>query len=95
VHRKWFGNGIQPARLTLGESIRGAIYWPCRDELLNIELFASLQEVKILAEQYRIEYIVFSTLFCSHKNWSSKGGHVKPASVVKVVWAIVSPSTWV
>ena len=27
-----------------------------RDEFLNIELFASLQDAKLLAEQHRIEY---------------------------------------
>jgi putative transposase len=31
----------------------------CR-RALNIELFASLQEAKLLAEQHRIEYIVYS-----------------------------------
>ena len=30
-----------------------------RDEFLNIELFASLQEAKLLAEQHRIEYNVY------------------------------------
>ena len=30
-----------------------------RDEFLNIELFASLQETKLLAEQHRIEYNVY------------------------------------
>ncbi len=29
-----------------------------RDEFLNIELFGSLQEAKLLAEQHRIEYNV-------------------------------------
>ena len=27
-----------------------------RDEFLNIELFTSVQEAKLLAEQHRIEY---------------------------------------
>ena len=30
-----------------------------RDECLNVELFASLQEAKLLAEQHRIEYNVY------------------------------------
>ena len=30
-----------------------------RDEILNIELFASLQEAKLMAEQHRIEYIFY------------------------------------
>jgi transposase InsO family protein len=30
-----------------------------RDEFLNIELFASVQEAKLLAEQHQIEYNVY------------------------------------
>jgi transposase InsO family protein len=30
-----------------------------RDEFLNIELFATLQEAKLLSEQHRIEYNVY------------------------------------
>ena len=30
-----------------------------RDEFLNIELFTSVQEAKLLAEQHRIEYYTY------------------------------------
>ncbi len=51
----------------MGESIRGVIRAPLdcvdngrlRDEFLNVELFASLTEAKVLAEQHRIEYNVY------------------------------------
>ena len=37
------------------ESFNGRL----RDEFLNIELFATLAEAKVLAEQHRIEYNVY------------------------------------
>ena len=57
------GNGSATASLPPGspwenpfmESFNGRF----RDEFLNIELFASLQETKLLAEQHRIEYNVY------------------------------------
>ena len=50
----------------MGESLCGVIRAPLdcvyngrlRDEVLNVELFASMNEAKVLAEQHRIEYNV-------------------------------------
>ena len=57
------GNGSATAYIPPGspwenpfvESFNGRL----RDEFLNIELFGSLQEGKLLAEQHRIEYNVY------------------------------------
>jgi len=51
----------------MGESICGVIRAPLncvyngrlRDEFLNVELFASPTEAKVLSEQHRIEYEVY------------------------------------
>ncbi len=67
VHRKWIRHGNDSPGLALGGSIRGVIRAPLdfvyngqfRDEFLNIELFASVAEAKVLAEQHRIEYNVY------------------------------------
>jgi len=67
VHRQWYENGVHPARLTLGEPIFGVIQWPIQGRVSvgraglrpYIELFASVQEAKLLAEQHRIEYKVY------------------------------------
>jgi putative transposase len=46
-----------------------------RGEFLNIELFSSLPEAKVLAEQHRIEYNVY------RPHWASRGvGRWKPSS---------------
>jgi transposase InsO family protein len=57
------GNGLATAYIPPGspwenpfvESFNGRL----RDEFLNIELFASVQEAKLLSEQHRIEYNVY------------------------------------
>jgi len=60
VYRQWIGNGthIPPGSLwdnSFVESFNGKL----RNEFLNIKLFASLAEAKVLAEQHRIEYNVY------------------------------------
>jgi transposase InsO family protein len=59
VHRQWFGTAYippgSPWENPFVESFNGRF----RDEFLNIELFASVQEAKLLAEQHQIEYNVY------------------------------------
>lgn len=59
VHRQRLQHVIHPPRSPWENPFVESFNSRFRDEFLNIELFTSMQEVKQLAEQHRIEYNSF------------------------------------
>jgi putative transposase len=76
--QEWFiGNGSATGYIPPGSPWENPFVesFNCRfrDEFLNIELFASLQEAKLLAKQHRIEYNVYRPHFALIRTGAAKG----------------------
>ena len=56
LHLKCLLHRLHPGRFTMENSLVESFNSRFSDESLNIELFTSVREVKLLAEQHRIEY---------------------------------------
>src|SRR5215213_8963572 len=55
-HRGWGQDGLHRTRVTLGERVCGSFNARLRDELLDGEIFYSLQEASVVIESWRRHY---------------------------------------